>query len=83
MHQCEVVSADEGDVRLAQGMASTDGSAEYGRLEVFHDGGWGTVCADDFLSPDFGAESVSVACRQLGFQMGVQIPMVVCEYGSI
>ena len=42
-----------------------DGTEHSGRLEIFHDGQWGTVC-DDY----FGAADVAVACRQLGYTKG-------------
>ena len=45
----------EGDLRLA------DGSQTSGRLEILHNGEWGTVCDDAFGAPD-----AAVACRQLG-----------------
>lgn len=73
----------EGDVRLAESVVAADGSAEYGRLEVFHNGGWGTVCDNGFLrttrrTPAFSSGSVAVACGQMGYQRGFQIQALVC-----
>ena len=48
--------ATEGDVRL---MGGTD---VYGRVEIFHDGIWGTVCGDYWAAPE-----ANVICSQLGF----------------
>lgn len=70
--------AEEGDLRLSDSGAAENGAAEWGRLEVFRDGGWGTVCnlRDRFGSDDtapFTPESVTVACRQLGYDGGARI----------
>jgi len=45
-----------GEIRLAGGSQALEG-----RLEVYHNGRWGTVC-DDY----FNDVAASVACYQLG-----------------
>ena len=47
----------DGDLRLRGGASHNEG-----RLEIFHDNEWGTVC-DDF----FGRRDAKVACKQMGY----------------
>ncbi len=49
-----------GELRLVGNFSRTGGSS--GRLEVYYNGRWGTVCNDRF-----GINDARVACRQLGF----------------
>ena len=53
----------EGQLRLVNSPPSTTS----GRLEIFLQGQWGTVCDDDFERTE-----AAVACRQLGFTSAIR-----------
>ena len=57
----------DGDIRLANGTTSSSG-----RLEVYHNGTWGTVCNDarNVPSDQYNNNMADVVCRTLGFLSG-------------
>ncbi len=60
------VDDNTGDLRLVDGTLTTeDGEPCEGRLEIYYDGQWGTIC-DDYWTE----EDADVACRALGFSGG-------------
>ena len=51
-------------LRLVGGNSQTEG-----RVEIFYDGRWGTICDDSWNIDD-----ANVVCRMLGFQRAVSAP---------
>ena len=51
--------------RLVARGGRTSPNLTAGRLEIYYNGQWGTVCDDNF-----GNDEATVACRELGFTAG-------------
>ena len=57
----------EGSLRLVEGEKTF--AFSYGRLEVFLNGFWGTICDRESFTPD----SAQVACSILGYDGGTSL----------
>ena len=77
--------AETGDMRLRDAVTSDDGNAQYGRLQVFGRGGWGTVCDPrptditrfDVAAKEIDEATIQIACGELGFSSGVKTRLAV------
>lgn len=61
----------EGSLRLAHGP-----SVNQGRVEVYHDGVWGTVC--DY---QWGIDEADVVCKQLGYSRAISPYAIGGDFG--
>lgn len=61
-HMCNthINLSTEGAVRLRSRFSASNSPA--GRLEIYHNGEWGTVCENGFNQTD-----ANVVCQQLGY----------------
>lgn len=57
-----ILAQNYGDLRLLQG-ETADSTFTAGRLEIYINSTWGSICADNF-----DMDEANVACRQLGYQ---------------
>lgn len=65
------VGAQQTPIRLVNGKDVFEG-----RLEILHDGVWGTVCDDNWA-----LQNAQVVCRQLGFA-GVMEDGALVKFGN-
>ena len=60
-----------GDLRLAEGTVPSEG-----RVEMYYDGSWGTVCDDYWVG-----RNSTVVCRQLGYDGAASYPLDRAHFG--
>ena len=65
-----LVGQMEGDLRVVNNFGEVN--SQFGRLEIYRDGAWGTVCIDGF---DF--YEADIACKQLGFPYANRFDTVI------
>ncbi|XP_025103139.1 deleted in malignant brain tumors 1 protein-like [Pomacea canaliculata] len=75
MHSEDVGVICNEDIQLTARLVDGDGNG--GRLELFHNGEWNSVCGDGF-----GIQEARVACRMLGFNSSALVAATTDEYGS-
>jgi len=86
VHNCEhrndvaVSCTDNTSTTLPTGVRLVGGSSSRGRLEVLHDGVWGTVCGDYFTYREG-----RVVCKMLGFATGTKVANIkyIVDHGPI
>ena len=67
------LAQNEADIRLVNHL---NNNTFEGRVEIFHNKQWGSVC-DDY----FGMEEADVVCKQLNFTQGAQAVYKFAHYG--
>ncbi|XP_034385855.1 galectin-3-binding protein A-like [Cyclopterus lumpus] len=72
------IEVEEGFVRLVGGQDKYEG-----RVEIFHNGVWGTVCDDDWDDDDWDIDDAHVVCRQLHISGATHVPSFGDGHGNI
>ncbi|CAH1267016.1 DMBT1 [Branchiostoma lanceolatum] len=67
-------------IQCQESIRLVNGSTEYeGRVEIFHENRWGTICDHPFKLPwkRWGLHETLVACQQLGYLSPFELPEVL------